>query len=461
MAGIGFVLRKLTTQDDLLGILQGFAHSALASNGPWLFTVLALGGLSLFAGELGHNAALHEFRVIIIYNFSISLVFSGPLLIVMTRFIADAVYAADVRTVPSLLPGGLAVVAATQVPVAGWLYFAVADLAPAVAVLAVVNLIAIGCMWLVSLFLSALKDYTSITNAFLSGMLCSLVVGYLLVDTTSAAGLLIAFSSGLVLTVSLLLGKILAEYPYGATQPFAFLRAFRTYWMLALSGLVYNLAIWVDKWVMWLAPEAQRAASGLITYPHYDSAMFLAYLTITPSLAIFMMVVETRFYEMYVLFYRELQNHANLERIMRNHDTLVATLRDGVRNLLVVQGTISLTIILLSPQMFQLLGIDFLQIGMFRLGVLGSYFQVMILMLVIILAYFDFRGPVLLIQTLFLVTNALFTWGGQQIGFAFYGYGFFLSCLVTFVAAYYLTVKYLADLPYQTFVRQNQSVASA
>ncbi len=461
MAGIGFVLRKLTRQDDLLGILQGFAHSALASNGPWLFTVLALGGLSLFAVDAGNRIALDEFRLVIVYNFSLSLVFSGPLLVVITRVLADAIYDADVRRAPSMLAGSAMLMVATQLPPALLLYFSIGSFEPAVALLAVLNLLAVSCLWLVSVFLSALKDYRSITNAFLAGMLTALGAGWALRDTPNAAGLLAGFTGGVVTTLSLLLAKILAEYPYTVRRPLEFLPKFRPYWMLALSGLVYNVAIWVDKWVMWSAPEAVTAPSGLVTYPHYDSAMFLAYLTITPSMAIFMMVVETRFYEAYIHFYRELQRHANLERILANHRQLVRTLVEGMRNMMVIQGTVSVAVILLAPQIFEAAGLDFLQIGMFRLGVLGSLFQVLVLMLLILLAYFDFRGPVLAVQACFLLANAGFTWWNLQFGFAYYGYGFFLACLLSFVLAYLVTARYLAELPYQTFVRHNHAIRAS
>ncbi len=54
MAGIGFALRKLTRRDDLIGVIQGYAHSALAATGPWLFTVASLGAIStLTAGGTG------------------------------------------------------------------------------------------------------------------------------------------------------------------------------------------------------------------------------------------------------------------------------------------------------------------------------------------------------------------------------------------------------------------------
>lgn len=458
MAGIGFVLRKLTRQDDLIGVLKGFSHSAVASSGPWFFTVLALAALSLLTDRMGNLAALSDFRIVIVYNFSFSLVMSGPLLIVMTRVLADSIFVGNVRAAPSMLAGGFIIILASQLPVAIVLYLVIATLEPLVAFLAIVNFLAISMLWLVSMFLSALKDYSAISIAFGAGMSLSILGGLSIAEPGSSAGPLLGFTLGVLMTVTLLLAKILAEYPYPIEKPFAFIEKCKPYGMLVASGLVYNMAVWIDKWIMWSAAESKVAASGLATYPHYDSAMFLAYLTITPSMAIFMMVVETRFYESYINFYRQLQRHANLTRILANHRELVRVLVDGLRNMMVVQATISLSVILLAPQIFEAMNIDFLQIGMFRLGVLGSLFQVFVLMLGIVLAYFDFRGPALAVQVMFLVTNGLFTWASLHFGFSWYGYGFFVACLVTFVFAYLLTGRYVYDLPYQTFIRNNRSI---
>ena len=77
MAGIGFALRKLTQRDDLLGMVQGYVHSALVIAGPWLFTVTALGALNLLAAEQTALDELIVFRLIVIYHFSFSLVLTG------------------------------------------------------------------------------------------------------------------------------------------------------------------------------------------------------------------------------------------------------------------------------------------------------------------------------------------------------------------------------------------------
>jgi len=461
MAGIGFVLRKLTRQDDLLGVAQGFAHSALASSGPWLFTILSLGGLTVFAAGSHGLEALAEFRIVIIYNFAFSLVFSGPVLLVVTRSLADRIYQQDVSGAVGMLAGALALIVATQLPLVIAFYTLYASFSPATVVAAIANFVLVSALWLVSVFLSALKDYRAITGAFALGMLAAAGLGLWLATDWGVPGMLTGFNGGLALVLALLLAKILAEYPYPPTRPFAFVTQFRRYWMLALSGLAYNAAIWVDKWIMWFAPQAETMANGLRSYPHYDSAMFLANLSMVPALAAFMVVVETRFFEEYLKFYRDLQRHANLRDIRRNHRELLRTLSDGIRNLAVVQGALCVFVMLLAPSLFGWLRIDFLQMGIFRLGVFGSLFHVLLLVLFIMLAYFDFRRTVLGLQLMFLGCNAVFTWASMQASFIWYGYGYFLAALVTFCVSYVVAHRLLSELPYQAFVRANQSVQDA
>ena len=461
MAGIGFVLRKLSRKDDLLGIVQGFAHSAIASNGPWLLTILGLGALSVFGAAEQTLAGLNEFRLIVIYNFAFSLVLTGPVLMVITRTIADLIYEKRVETAPGALLGGLAVVVATQAPLVIAFYGWYADLQPLTRIAAIGNFMLVSGLWLASVFLSALKDYRSVSGAFAAGMLVAIAAGAVFSHFALPGALVFGFNLGLAITLFALIAKILAEYPYPPRAVWAFLKRFRVYRTLAWSGLVYNAAIWIDKWIMWLSARGETAPSGLVSYPHYDSAMFLAYLTIVPALAMFMVTVETRFFEGYLNFYRDLQRHASYDRIRRNHQALISVLVGGVRNLIVIQGSFSLLVILTAPALFAWLHIDFLEIGIFRLGVLGAFFHVLVLVLLVVLAYFDFRGPALGLQGVFLVSNALFTVISLRLGFAWYGYGYFLSALCTFVAAYLVTYHHLGALPYQSFVRHNQAIRIA
>lgn len=458
MAGIGFVLRKLTRRDDLLGIVQGYTHAALASTGPWLFTVLSLGAISFLTASLGQLREVNVFRTIIIYNFSFSLVFTGPILLVVTRYLSDMIYRKDVSGTIGMLLGSMALAFGGQALIVVPFYLFYVDLPAALQLAAIANYFAIAGIWLVSVYLTALKDFTSITRSFAAGMVAGAAGAVWLAFDLGALGMTIGFTAGLALIFFALVARIFAEYPYRCRRPFDFLSYYRPYWELAASGLVYNTAIWVDKWLMWTAPEREMVPSGLVTYPDYDSAMFLAYLTVVPSLAAFVLQIETSFFERYLAFYRDIQHHASYRRIARNQRDIVVTILRSGRNLLILQGSITFVAIALAPNLFAALGINFRQIGMFRIGVLGSFFQVMVLSLSVIVAYFDLRKVTLAIFLVMLATNIGFTLVTLELGFPYYGYGNFASNLVTFLFAAFATAYYLNQLPYLTFVRNNASV---
>ena len=77
------------------------------------------------------------------------------------------------------------------------------------------------------------------------------------------------------------------------------------------------------------------------------------------------------------------------------------------------------------------------------------------------LSYFDLRRTALWLQVLFGLTNTAFTYLSMRMGFAYYGYGYFLAALITFAATFLAVAHYLNRLPYQTFVVSNSSVTAA
>ncbi len=458
MAGIGFVLRNLTRRDDLMGLVSGYGYSALVATGPWIFTSLALGG-SLYAGSAfttwEEQAA---FRLIIIYNFAFSLVFSGPVIMVVTRYLADMVYARDVKEVPGMVMGSLTLLMLSQLPVAFTFYMFFVELEPIPRLLAVVNYFLINGIWLTSVFLSALKDFNPIIRTFGIGMVMGMVLNVVFSWQLGMSCMLTGFNLGLGYIFFALMARILSEYPYRPVSPFAFLRYFKIYWELALGGFIYNLGVWIDKIIMWNAPESESVLPHMVSYPDYDSAMFLAFLTIIPAMSSFVISMETSFFENYLTFYRDIQRHAPWERIDTNHKIMLKGVMASGRNFLILQGSISLTAILMAPNIFDWLGVNYLQMSMFRIGVLGSFYHAMLLFFIILLSYFDFLRVTLGIQSLFFVTNAGFTLISMKMGFPYYGYGYFLATPVTFSATYLITFRLVNDLPYQSFVKQNASV---
>ncbi|OSM04916.1 exopolysaccharide Pel transporter PelG [Magnetofaba australis] len=461
MAGIGFNLRKLTDRDDFLGGLMAYGYSALISSGPWIFTIVALTGTLFFGSFFVDFNKQAAFRIIIIYNFAFSLLLSGPVVMICTRWLADQIYKKDVTGVPGMLIAALGLLFITNMFLVIPFYLFATDLDLVVRFMAIANYFLITGIWLVGVFLTALKDYHPIIRAFAFGMAIGLGCVLMLAGKFGVAGMLAGFNFGLAYILFALLARILAEYPYPARRPFAFMRYFKRYWELALGGFVANMAAWIDKFIMWFSPHREVVAGNMIHFPNYDGAMFLAYLTIIPSMAAFVVTIETSFFERYVRFYQDISEHAPRSRIMRNHQSLLDTVQEQGRNFLILQGAFTLMVISMAPTIFEWLGINYLQMGIFRLGVLGAFFHVMSLFLFITLSYFDFRKPTLYLQLTFLVSNCVFTLISMNYGYQFYGYGYFLATVVTFLATFFTTIYLINELPYQTFVKQNASVSSA
>jgi len=459
MAGIGFELRKLVERDDLLGVAEGYGYAALAASGPWLFTILSLAVIFLLGTPSNSPGELAIFRIVIVYNFSFSLVLTAPGAIVMTRYLADSIHAKDVHEVPASLLGGLMLAYAVSAPVAAFFYIGRAHLDGPTRAAALLNFLLIAGIWLVSVFLTALKDYRALTVSFGVGMLLGTAGAAILSIPWAVAGMLHGFNLGLAVILFSLTARVFAEFPTRPSHPLAFLPYFRTHWELALAALAYNLAIWADKWLMWMAPEREILSIGLVSCPVYESAMFLAYLSVVPSMAAFTVSIETGFFEKYARFYDDIQRHVAYSRIEANHRDLIQSFLDGARNFVVLQGSLCVVGILAAPRLFEWIGIDFAQLGIFRLGLLGAFFHSGFLFLLIFLAYFDLRRIMLSLAALFLVANTLLTLVTLRLGFPFYGYGYFLSALIAFAAAFLATDYFIQRLPYQTFIRNNSSVA--
>jgi polysaccharide biosynthesis protein PelG len=455
MAGIGFVFRKLVRQDSLTGPLRAFAHATVAAAGPWLLTILTLSGIGWIAARRGSDPGLERFRLVVAYNFAFSLVITAPIIMAATRYLADAIYRHELQLVSGLLCTCFAFTYPLLALCAGLFYVYATPLPEILDLQASINFLLLGGIWICTVFISALRDYRAVSAAFLAGGVCSVLLVGILPPKGDGGDLLLAFNIGGSVILAILLTAIFKEYPDMVRWPRGFSRYLLKHWQLMAGALAYQLGIWVDKWIMWCAPERLRTVDGFLTYPGYENAMFYALLTAIPALAMFIISSETRFFEYYHRFYSGIRKHATLELIEQDHQALLNAMYIGAGPLLLIQSAISTVVILEAPWLFEVLGLKFLELGIFRIGVLAALFLTLTLILTIYLTYFDCVRELLLVQLCLGVCNVVFSWLTLKLGFAYYGYGFFLACVVTFLLAAHLTYRYLQDLPYHTFVTKN------
>jgi uncharacterized membrane protein len=186
--------------------------------------------------------------------------------------------------------------------------------------------------------------------------------------------------------------------------------------------------------------------------------MFLACLTMAPGAAMFLVVVETRFFEGYLRYYRGIANHATAKEIARNHAQILGILASGFRQVAVLQAVVCYLAMLAAPGLIGMARGGFELVPTFRFGVLGALCHGLLLFVVAILSYFDLRRSLVVVGAAFLVLNAGLTWAALGLGVGYAGYGYFLAALLSLALAYALAARQLTQLPYMTFVVSNHGL---
>ncbi len=434
MAGIGFKLEEIADRQNIVDPFRALWYGLIITAGPWIITVGTISLILLFKAQILPNYNILDFRSILIYNFAFSLVFSSPITTVFTRFLADQTYKGNMSASSSVLYGATILTISLQMIPVIYFYFYYANLSLHLRFLAVINFMTISMLWVSMVYLTMLKNYLLIVRSFLIGGFFSVLFS-LFGFKYGNDGILFGFNMGFIIIVGMILFIVLNNYPYPIRNPFYFMRYFKRYWYLALSGLLYTLATWVDKWIMWFVPEAVMLPNKMRLYHDYDTAAFLAYLTMIPTLAIFVVLAETSFYRFYSRLLLDAKENSPLYELEDDAKNLKKVIKRNSRYLVIYQSVAAALTIYLAPEIYKFFDLRFVSIPMFKFCVLGAALQSFILFLNIFLYYFSEYAITMTINTIFFLSNIIFTLISVHFGFDYYGYGYFASTLVTFFAS--------------------------
>lgn len=456
MAGIGFELRKMLRRNTLLGLMQAYTYAGLIGAGPWVLSIvgiLLIGVLSLpFVLPTG---LITQFQVSVTYLISLSLVLTGPLQLAYTRFTSDRLFerrddlvlpnfhaVSFVVTVASTLFGGLAVI------------FLFPQQTAAYRLLMLAGFVVMSNIWIATIFLSGMKRYVSIIVVFFIGY--TITTGAALtLNIFGLTGLLSGFVTGQTVLLAGLLSLIYRDYRSDHFISFeVFWKRYR-YPSLMLTGLLYNLGIWVDKFMFWYSSgTGQQVIGPLHASIIYDIPVFLAYLAIIPGMAVFLMRIETDFVEYYDAFYDAVREGASLQHIERMRNAMVEALRNGIWEIIKVQAIAAMILFAAGTVLLAWLRISTLYLPLLYIDVIAASMQVVFMGTINVFFYLDKRRIVLSLVAGFVVLNVAFTALTLSLNPAYYGYGFAGSLLVVVLASLYLLDRKLESLEYETFMLQ-------
>jgi uncharacterized membrane protein len=461
MAGVGFSLRALGAGDGYRGMLGLYGAASVIACGPWLLSVLTLLGIGLVGRPLvPEPISIERFQVCITWLLGASLILSGPLQLQFTRFIADQTYLEKHSAILPNLQGALASMSLCAAAVA----FALAPLFPdqplSHKLLLGMTFVTLSDIWIVVGVLNGQRRHLAVLGTFALGYAVTFAAT-LLLARYGELGLLAGFVAGQATLLFAALATIhadrVAQLQSAPEHPvaFGFLGRRALYLDLLLIGLLYNASIWIDKLSFWFNPATSRSVLGPLRGSDvYDLPIFLAYLTIVPGMAVFLVRVETDFAEQHGKFYAAIRDGASLARIEPLRDQMTDSARRAVVGILEVQGLTLLGCLWLGPRLLDLFGISRLHLPLFFVDSVGVALQVLLLAITSIFFYLDCRRTVLGLSLLLFTSNLALTLLSQHLGARFYGYGFAVAMAITSLTGLCVLSGRLRHLVRDTFMLQ-------
>ncbi len=453
MAGIGFNLKKILEGDTLFSSFKAYFYSTWITSGPWILSILTLFCLSFFVPATMTDFELIYFKSLIIYIFAFSLIVISLIQFPLTRYLADKLYLEEREALIPVLHASALVVLVVQSLIGG-VYLAWIGMHGMTELLVLAVYLVISLVWLMMLFLTALKEYRVIVGAYAAGAITAVLVSLWLGEHYGMAGYLTGYLTGHLLIVVIWAARIYTEFSSRDLFDFRFLKFLSHNRSLVFAGFFYTLAIWVDKMVFWVSSLATPVAKGIRIFPPYDFTSFLAYLTILPSLAYFLVQMETDFYRHYRRFYLSILNRVAYSMLEKRRQKIANSLKNNLITVIVYQGIISAGCILFAPQIVEGLNLPDLQVLLFRILVLGAFLHGLLLIMLLVILYFDLRRVAVWVGAVFLGCNALFTAVTIPLGQPYFGYGYLFSALAALMTGYYLLDFNLKRLEFLTFASQ-------
>lgn len=443
MAGIGFELRKIFRGTSISSRLKGIAFATMTTIGPTIIFLTMLISINLMLTALNVSEADQVFfSSATLYLFLFSIIITGTTGTTITRYISDRIHENEEDYIPSamfgtsILVGGLAALFATIIVVL--LYMdGITDLVllASLYILTVVVSITYNLMF----FISALKEYLKITAAFFFGFLAGALTFYLLYQFTQI-NILISILMGMIVLFSiinlLLIYLILTFFNHSNRDYFRFLTYFKKHPYLFLSGFFYIVTLYIPNMLYWAYSDIAIQVSIFRVAPSYDMALFLAILVNLSTPVIFVVKVETKFFEKYQKYVGSLIN-GTYGIIEKYRKIMLKTMDIELFYIYEVQLIITIILTCAGILLLPMLGFGGMILNYFLLLSIGVYCTYLMYFTVVFLYYFDDQFGSFITTLTFFITTVAASIAALQLGVSYYPVALFVGGIVSWIVGFF------------------------
>jgi uncharacterized membrane protein len=457
MAGIGFELKKIFQKKSLFMSIGGYVYATFVTVGPILVCVSLL--LILRSAMRGMGVALQEqdlFLASVTYAFMFALVMSSAITMMLSRYLSDMIYSEKIE---KILPSAFSSVAIGLIigAISGVAFYLIADLPILFELLAYVLYQELIALFILMVYISAVKDYKRISFAFVIGMVCGLLTALITIYVFQweiILSLLLSLVITFFVTLVLIANHILVFFKRADNSYFEFLTYIKKRPQLILINVFYMVSIFIHHVIIWGSPIGIVVADTYHLAPSYDVPAYYAMLTTLPAIIMFVVRTETSFYGHYRQYIHALAGGGTLEDLQDAAENVTSSMYSELAFVLEVQFMISALCIVAGKFLLPYVGFTQSSYAYFAYLCLGYFLITATYIIASFMLYFDEKQATLRVMTIFLVTHILCVWVLREATNDLYGLGTFLAGFISMVVAMYEVKRMSKSLDYRLYCTQ-------
>jgi uncharacterized membrane protein len=396
------------------------------------------------------------FIATIVYCFIFSQIVASGFKMIITRYIADRIYERDFKKILPSLYGVLSVVVLIA-GIIGIAFYWNSPLPLYIKLVSYLLFMELVIVFVMMEYLSTVKDYMRIVKCFISGLVVVSMLSIVFLEFTElniVFALLLAMDIGFLVIISIMMGFLFRIYGKPRKRYYDFLKYFDRFPALFFISFFYTLGLYSHNFIFWTSKLGVQVSGTYVYAPTYDVPTFYAFLSIMPAMVIFVVSIETNFYDKYRNYYSLITGKGNLTDIETARKDMTHSLWAEIRNIMELQLFFTLVFMALGHYILPRLGLTQLSMDIFNLVALGAYMNIIMMIIMLVLLYFEDRSGALFIAGTFLISNIVFTYLTVLYSESVYGTGFFVATLVSLVVAITELLIYLRNINYHTFCGQ-------
>lgn len=452
MAGTGFELKRIYGRKTLAANVWGTIYATMSTIGPAVLSAVLLLLLKALLDQTNLTVLESRFFVasttwVFILAMLVAVLFSAP----VSRYISDCIFLEREQDICPSAFGLLSISTAISGCVMLFLCVSLYVANEGIPLAYIVSYYFLGVLitdaFSMMTYASALKHYRILTLSFFLGFVLALVVYFLcdiLVDVSNITAAIMALVACYIVIVFALVFQCVKAFGLPQGKYFAFLRYFIRYPKLTIAGFAYTLGLYTPTLIYWFFSDMGERVSIFTTTPAFDIAMFMAVIITMPSLVIFVVKVETSFYEKYTLYVSAL-NNGTYELIQKEREVMMRELRHQLFFVYEIQLIITVVLVCITTVFFPYLNVSMQTLQFFVILSLGVYVSFCMYFTIIVFYYFSDYGGACISTLVFLAITTASAVGAVMLH-DFYPFALLLGGLVGWITAFFLLRRRMENL---------------